>query len=68
MKISTLRIIFIAPILLSIPMMCMHLGDGHHNGGHHSLQYPQSSLHDSMAGSTTAQQDISSRRGDPEER
>ncbi len=36
MKIRNLRAKVIAPVLLLIPMACMHLGDGHHDGGHHS--------------------------------
>ena len=37
MKIINLKIKLIAPTLLLIPMACMHLGDGHHNGDHHSM-------------------------------
>ncbi len=36
MKMKNLRTKVIGPILLLIPMACMHLGDGHHDGGHHS--------------------------------
>jgi hypothetical protein len=39
MKIRNLKTKVIGPVLLLIPMACMHLGDGHHDGGHHSLQY-----------------------------
>jgi len=48
MKIRNLKIKLIAPTLLLIPMACMHLGDGHHNGDHHSMSpHPsfQSSTH-----------------------
>jgi len=46
MKIRNLKTKVIAPVLLLIPMTCMHLGDGNHDGGHHSsirqpsYQYP----------------------------
>jgi hypothetical protein len=36
MKIQRLKILVLGPMLLSLPMMCMHAGDGHHSGGHHS--------------------------------
>jgi hypothetical protein len=36
MKIGNFKIILIAPFLLLTPMMCMHLGDGHHAGDPHS--------------------------------
>jgi hypothetical protein len=36
MKIRNLKTRVIGPALLSLPMMCMHLGDGHHSGDHHS--------------------------------
>lgn len=36
MKMKNLKTKVIGPILLLIPMACMHLGDGHQNGGHHS--------------------------------
>lgn len=46
MKIRNLKTIVIAPVLLLIPMACMHLGDGHHSGhGHfstHHTSYPYS--------------------------
>jgi hypothetical protein len=32
MKIQNLKINMISPMLLLIPMMCGHLGDGHHTG------------------------------------
>ena len=36
MKIQNLKTKVIGPVLLLIPMACMHLGDGHHSGDHHS--------------------------------
>ncbi len=36
MKIRNLKTMVISPILLLLPMTCMHLGDGQHDGGHHS--------------------------------
>jgi hypothetical protein len=36
MKIRNLKTKVIGPVLLLIPMACMHLGDGHHSGDHHS--------------------------------
>jgi hypothetical protein len=36
MKIQNLKTKVIGPVLLLIPMACMHLGDGHHGDGHHS--------------------------------
>ena len=68
MEIRTLTIVFVAPFLLSLPMMCTHLGDDHHGGHHHSFQYRQSPLHDSTTGSTTGQGDISILQSDSEER
>lgn len=37
MKIPNLKTKVIAPVLLLIPMACMHLSDGHHSGGQHSI-------------------------------
>jgi len=37
MNIRSLKIKVIAPVLLLLPMTCMSFGDGHHDGGHHSL-------------------------------
>jgi hypothetical protein len=53
MKIRSLRTMVLGPILLLLPMMCMHLGDGHHSGDHYlSTHQPwyQSFIHESMAG------------------
>jgi hypothetical protein len=36
MKIQNLKTKVIGPALLLIPMACMHIGDGHHDDGHHS--------------------------------
>lgn len=46
MKIQRLKILVLRPMLLSLPMMCMHAGDGHHSGGHPSStsQPPYQSL------------------------
>jgi hypothetical protein len=52
MKIRSLKTKVIGPVLLSIPMTCMHLGDGHHDGGHHSSIYQpsvQSLVHDQQS-------------------
>jgi len=49
MKIRNFKIMLIAPVLLLTPMMCMHLGDGHHSGGNHSSihqQSPHNFIHD----------------------
>jgi hypothetical protein len=37
MKIRRWKTVVLAPILLSLPMMCMHSGDGHHSGSQHSI-------------------------------
>ncbi len=50
MKIRRFKIMVLGPILLSLPMMCMHIGDGHHDGNHHSLQYGPSSLKETTVG------------------
>lgn len=42
MKIRNLRTKVIGPVLLLIPMACMHLGDGHHDGDHHSSTHQSS--------------------------
>jgi hypothetical protein len=39
MKIQNLKTKVIGPVLLLLPMACMHLGDGHHSGDHHSLTH-----------------------------
>lgn len=56
MKIRRLKLWAFGPILLSLPMMCMHLGEGHHDGSHHS-SFPQQSQHlstyDPMGGRMT---------------
>jgi hypothetical protein len=52
MKIQNLKTKVIGPALLLLPMACMHLGDGHHSGPHHSLTHQppyQSSVYDKMA-------------------
>lgn len=55
MKIQSLKTKLIGPVLLLIPMACMHLGDSHHSGDHHSLaSHPsyQNSTHEPATGST----------------
>jgi hypothetical protein len=55
MKIKNLKTKVIGPILLLIPMACMHLGDGHHSGDHHSSSHQpsyQSLIYAQAAGST----------------
>ncbi len=42
MKIRRLKIMVLGPILLSLPMTCMHSGDGHHSG-HGYFSAPHSS-------------------------
>ena len=37
MNIRSLKIKVIAPVLLIIPMACMHTVDDHHSGGHFSF-------------------------------
>ena len=37
MNIRNLKTKVIGPVLLLIPMACMHSGDGHHSGGQHSI-------------------------------
>ena len=37
MKIQNLKTKVIGPVLLLIPMACMHLDDGHPSGGQHSI-------------------------------
>jgi len=41
MKIRNLKTKVIGPVLLLIPMACMHLGDDHHTGSHHSAGTPR---------------------------
>jgi hypothetical protein len=48
MKIRNLKTKVIGPGLLLIPMACMHLGDDHHSGGHHSSTIPPSSCQYSL--------------------
>ncbi len=50
MKIRSLIEKVIGPMLLFIPMACMHLSDGRHDGNHHSLQYGPSSLKETTVG------------------
>ena len=42
MKIRRWKTVVLAPILLSLPMMCMHSGDGHHSGSHYSFTHQPS--------------------------
>jgi len=44
MKIRIPKILMASLFLLFTPMMCMHLGDDHHGGGHLSSVY-QPSVH-----------------------
>lgn len=53
MKIGSLKTKVIGPILLLLPMMCMHLGEDHHGGYHRSFQYRQSSSKELRVGMTT---------------
>jgi len=49
MKIRWLKIMVLGPVLLSLPMACMHLDDGHHSGDHHSM-FPHTSFQSSTHG------------------
>ncbi len=65
MKIRDLKTKVIGPILLVLPMTCMHSGDGHHDGDHHSsIHQPsaQSLVHDHQSGAITGQQGITIRQ------
>jgi len=42
MKIQRLKILVLGPMLLSLPMACMHLGDGHHSGDRQCLTHQPS--------------------------
>ena len=56
MKIRNLKTKVISPILLLIPMACMHLDDGHHTGDHHSSTHQPSFqylTHDPATSSTS---------------
>ena len=68
MKIRRLRTMVFGPILLLLPMMCMHLGGGHHSGDHHSSQYHPSSFHESVSKGMVEQGFIQIENGDSEER
>jgi len=55
MIIRNLKTKVIGPVLLLLPMACLHLGDGHHSGDHHSsVRQPlhQSLIYAQAAGST----------------
>lgn len=54
MKIQSLKTKLIGPVLLLIPMACMHLGDDHHSGDHFLIYQPsyQYSTHAPAVGST----------------
>ena len=66
MKIRNLKTKVIGPVLLLIPMACMHLGDGHHDGDHHhsSIYQPsvQSLVLDHQSGASTGQRRITIRQ------
>ncbi len=65
MKIRNLKTKVIGPILLLLPMTCMHLGDGHHDGDHHSSIYQpsaQSLVLDHQSGAITEQRGITIRQ------
>jgi len=66
MKIRNLKTKVIGPVLLLIPMACMHLGDGHHDGDHHhsSIYQPsvQSLVLDHQSGAITGQRGITIRQ------
>ena len=65
MKIRNLKTKIIGPMLLLFPMACMHLGDGHHEGGHHSSIYQpsvQSLVHDQQSSGSSGQGGITIRQ------
>ncbi len=65
MNIRRLKTKVIGPILLLLPMTCMHLGDGHHDGDHHSSIYQpsvQSLVLDHQSGASTGQRGITIRQ------
>jgi hypothetical protein len=65
MKIKNFKTKVIGPVLLLIPMACMHLGDDHHSGhGHFSALHPsyQHSAYKPMAGVIIAQEAVTSER------
>ena len=49
MIIRNLKTKVIGPVLLLLPMACMHWGDGHHSGDHHSM-FPHTSFQSSPHG------------------
>ncbi len=54
MDIQNLKTRLIGPVLLLIPMACMHLGEDHHSGPQHSSAYHPSyfySIHEPATGS-----------------
>ena len=61
MTVQNLKTKVIGPALLLIPMACMHLGDGHHDGDHHSSvrqQSVQSLAHDQQLSGGKGQGEI----------
>lgn len=68
MKLQNLKTKVIGPVLLLIPMACMHLGDDHHDGhGHYSVLHPsyQYSTYQPIAGATIGQEGVTSEK-DPD--
>ena len=66
MKIQNLKIKVISPMLLLIPMMCTHLGDGHHtrhNRPELSQQSHQSSTQSERIPGVTGQEGMTIRQG-----
>ena len=63
MKIGSLKTKVIGPMLLLLPMTCMGLGDGHHDGGHgghhSSINHPSvlSVVHDYQSSGSIIRQD-----------
>lgn len=61
----------LGPILLLLPMMCMHFADGHHSGDHRSsthqpsYQYP---IREAMVGGIVGQGWMTIRQDSPEEK
>jgi hypothetical protein len=65
MKIENFKTKVIGPVLLLIPIACMHLGDGHHDGDHHSsIHQPsaQSLVHDQQSSGSGGQAGIAIRQ------
>jgi hypothetical protein len=68
MKIRNLKTCLIGSAFLMLPMMCMHLNDGHHRGNHHPLQTRPPSFHASISGGMAEHGFILAENTDSEDR